>query len=143
MRSDLLDVVAALDLSRSIFATIRRNLIWACIYNVLGIPLAMGFFLPVGIHLHPMMAGGMMAFSSVSVVTSSLALKWWVRPKESVYLGDESESGGFKAQGESMWARVSSVAEGVWDGFKSVVPGRGAAASRAQAGYEQLPVEMA
>ncbi|OBZ66711.1 hypothetical protein A0H81_13152 [Grifola frondosa] len=80
MRSDLLDVVAALHLSRAIFSTIKRNLVWACIYNFLGIPLAMGVFLPLGVHLHPMMAGAAMAFSSVSVVTSSLALKWWVRP---------------------------------------------------------------
>ncbi|KAF8257389.1 HAD-like domain-containing protein [Lactarius quietus] len=48
MRSDLLDVVAALDLSCWIFRTIRRNLIWACVYNVFGIPLAMGLFLPLG-----------------------------------------------------------------------------------------------
>jgi Cu+-exporting ATPase len=84
MRSDLLDVVAALDLSRSIFGTIRRNLVWACVYNVLGIPLAMGLFLPFGVHLHPMMAGAMMAFSSVSVVSSSLLLRRWVRPPQSV-----------------------------------------------------------
>ena len=45
MRSDLLDVAAALDLSHSIFSTIRRNLVWACVYNVLGIPLAI---LPLG-----------------------------------------------------------------------------------------------
>lgn len=89
MRSDLLDVVAALDLSHAIFGTIRRNLIWACVYNVLGIPLAMGVFLPFGLHLHPMMAGAMMAFSSVSVVTSSLLLKRWVRPAHSV-MPDES-----------------------------------------------------
>lgn len=84
-----------------------------------------------------------MAFSSVSVVTSSLALKWWVRPKESVYVGEEGDNDGFRAHKETMWSRVSSVLEGVWEGFKSVVPGRGSAASRAQAGYEQLPVEMA
>lgn len=84
MRSDLLDVVAALHLARAIFSTIRRNLIWACVYNVLGIPLAMGFFLPFGLRLHPMMAGAMMAFSSVSVVTSSLLLRRWVRPATSV-----------------------------------------------------------
>ncbi|KAI0259346.1 copper P-type ATPase CtaA [Gloeopeniophorella convolvens] len=89
MRSDLLDVVAALDLSHAIFRTIRRNLLWACVYNVLGIPLAMGIFLPIGLHLHPMMAGAMMAFSSVSVVTSSLLLRRWVRPPSSVMPDEE------------------------------------------------------
>ncbi|TFY58720.1 hypothetical protein EVG20_g8042 [Dentipellis fragilis] len=59
-RADLLDVVAALDLSRVIFRTIRRNSLWACLHNIL---VAMGF-LPLGLHLHPMMAGAMMAFSS-------------------------------------------------------------------------------
>jgi Cu+-exporting ATPase len=75
MRSDLLDVVAALDLGRTIFSKIKANLVWACVYNILMIPLAMGFFLPWGWHLHPMMAGLAMAFSSVSVVTSSLTLR--------------------------------------------------------------------
>ena len=75
MRSDLLDVVAALDLGRTIFSKIKSNLVWACFYNILMIPLAMGFFLPWGWHLHPMMAGLAMAFSSVSVVASSLTLR--------------------------------------------------------------------
>ena len=75
VRSDLLDVVAALDLGQTIFSKIKANLLWACCYNMLMIPLAMGVLLPWGIHLHPMMAALAMAFSSVSVVLSSLTLK--------------------------------------------------------------------
>ncbi|KJD99690.1 Cu2+-exporting ATPase [Cryptococcus gattii NT-10] len=88
VRSDLLDVVAALDLGQTIFKKIKANLIWACCYNVLMIPLAMGVLLPWGINLHPMMAAAAMAFSSVSVVVSSLTLKWWTRPQASVVSGE-------------------------------------------------------
>ncbi|KAL7423999.1 Cu(2+)-transporting P-type ATPase [Cryptotrichosporon argae] len=94
MRSDLLDVVAALDLGRAIFGKIRANLVWACCYNVLMIPLAMGFLLPWGIHLHPMMAALAMAFSSVSVVCSSLTLKWWRRPRGAIGANEVYAPGG-------------------------------------------------
>lgn len=126
MRSDLLDVVAALHLSQSIFATIRRNLIWACIYNVLGIPLAMGLFLPLGLYLHPMMAGAAMAFSSVSVVTSSLLLRWWVRPESSVMPG-------MKVRRETIWSVVGEVRDSLVASIRH---------RRPTVGYTPLPVEM-
>jgi Cu+-exporting ATPase len=136
MRSDLLDVVAALHLSKSIFAVIRRNLVWACIYNVLGIPLAMGLFLPWGLSLHPMMAGAAMAFSSVSVVTSSLTLKWWRRPASSVMPGE-------KIIGETMWDSAKGAAAEGWDGFKASVRGLiNPRVSRGGDGYSQIPLEM-
>lgn len=82
MRSaELMDVPAALALARSIFSRIKLNLAWACLYNIVGLPFAMGLFLPFGLHLHPMAAGAAMACSSVSVVVSSLLLKMWKRPR--------------------------------------------------------------
>ncbi|KAF9133113.1 hypothetical protein BGW39_010547 [Mortierella sp. 14UC] len=80
MRSDLTDVVTAIDLCRTIYRRIRYNFAWASIYNILGVPLAMGVLLPWGYHIHPMLAGLMMAVSSVSVVLSSLMLKRWKKP---------------------------------------------------------------
>lgn len=79
--NELMDIPAALHLSRSIFNRIKGNLLWACAYNIVGLPFAMGIFLPFGYHLHPMAAGAAMAASSVSVVVSSLLLKFWRRPK--------------------------------------------------------------
>jgi Cu2+-exporting ATPase len=76
MRSRLLDVVEAIELSRATFNKIRQNLFWAFGYNVLGIPAACGVLLPIwGIVLEPAAAGALMAFSSVSVVTNSLFLR--------------------------------------------------------------------
>lgn len=78
---DLINVPAALCLSRTIFNRIKLNLAWAVMYNVVGLPFAMGLFLPFwGFMLPPMGAGAAMAASSVSVVSSSLLLKWWRRP---------------------------------------------------------------
>lgn len=78
--TDLLAIPASLCLSRAIFTRIKLNLAWACMYNVVGLPFAMGFFLPWGLSLHPMAAGAAMACSSVSVVMSSLHLRFWKRP---------------------------------------------------------------
>ena len=80
---DLLSVPAALHLSRTIFNRIKLNLLWACLYNVIGLPFAMGagLMLPGHFMLPPMAAGAAMACSSVSVVCSSLLLKFWSRPR--------------------------------------------------------------
>jgi Cu+-exporting ATPase len=78
--TDLLAIPASLVLSRAIFWRIKLNLAWACMYNFIGLPFAMGFFLPWGLSLHPMAAGAAMASSSVSVVMSSLHLNFWKRP---------------------------------------------------------------
>lgn len=129
MRSDLLDVVAALHLSRAILRTIWRNLAWACVYNLLGIPLAMGLLLPFGVYIHPMMAGAAMAFSSVSVVTSSLLLRRWRRPMESVLQEEEVQEklSGWR-WGDYLWGSLRGAA---WES----VSGRAG-------GYTQLPIEL-
>lgn len=75
--SQLQVIPHAIQLSRDTVATIRQNLFWAFIYNVIGIPLAAGILYPVnGFLLNPMIAGAAMALSSVSVVSNSLRLKW-------------------------------------------------------------------
>lgn len=75
--SDLNSIPAALNLSHRTVSTIKQNLFWAFIYNLVGIPLAAGMlYSSYGILLNPMIAAAAMAFSSVSVVLNSLRLKW-------------------------------------------------------------------
>ena len=77
MKSRLLDVPAAIRLSRTTLRNIHENLFWAFIYNLVGIPVAAGALYPVsGFLLNPMIAGAAMALSSVSVVANSLRLKY-------------------------------------------------------------------
>jgi len=75
--SDLTKIPQAIRLSKQTVATIKQNLFWAFIYNLIGIPLAAGILYPInGFLLNPMIAGAAMALSSVSVVSNSLRLKW-------------------------------------------------------------------
>jgi Cu+-exporting ATPase len=74
MRGDPALVADAIEISRRTYAKIRQNLFWAFVYNVVGIPLA-----ALGL-LSPVIAGGAMALSSVSVVSNALLLKRW-RPE--------------------------------------------------------------
>ncbi len=75
--SDLTKIPQAIKLSKQTVATIKQNLFWAFIYNLIGIPIAAGILYPInGFLLNPMIAGAAMAMSSVSVVSNSLRLKW-------------------------------------------------------------------
>jgi Cu+-exporting ATPase len=107
--TELMDIPASLHLARHIFRRIKLNLAWACLYNLVGLPFAMGMFLPLGLHLHPMASGAAMACSSVSVVVSSLLLKFWKRPS---YMDDA-------LAGKGMLRRRGSWGVGAW--IKDVV----------------------
>lgn len=75
--SDLMKISEAIKLSKQTVSTIKQNLFWAFIYNLIGIPVAAGILYPfTGFLLNPMIAGAAMALSSVSVVSNSLILKW-------------------------------------------------------------------
>ena len=76
MKSDLLDAVAAIHLSKAVMRNIRQNLFWAFFYNIIGIPVAAGVFYGAwGVVLNPMIAAAAMSLSSVSVVSNALRLR--------------------------------------------------------------------
>ena len=77
VRNDLMDVPAALQLSRATMRNIKQNLFWALFYNAICIPVAAGVLSPLGITLNPMIAAAAMSFSSVCVVTNALRLRAW------------------------------------------------------------------
>jgi Cu+-exporting ATPase len=78
VRDDLVDAVAALDLGRATMRRIRTNLAWAFVYNLIGLPLAMGLLFPwTGWLLPPAFAAAAMSLSSLSVVSNSLVLRTW------------------------------------------------------------------
>jgi Cu+-exporting ATPase len=81
VKSDLRDIVTAMQLSRYTLGKIKQNLFWAFAYNSVGIPVAMGLLYPfTGFLLNPVVAGAAMAFSSVSVVSNSLLMRGF-KPK--------------------------------------------------------------
>ena len=78
MKNNLLDVVTAIKLSKAVIKNIRENLFWAFIYNIIGIPIAMGlFYTTFGLKLNPMIGALAMSFSSVFVVTNALRLRFF------------------------------------------------------------------
>lgn len=86
MKSDLMDVVTAIELSRAVIRNIKQNLFWAFIYNIIGIPLAAGVLYPImGLRLNPMFAAAAMSLSSFCVVTNALRLRFF-KPKNKVQL---------------------------------------------------------
>ena len=95
MRSSLMDIVDATELSRATLRNIRQNLFWAFFYNTVGIPVAAGVLYPAfGITLNPMIAAAAMSLSSVCVVSNALRLRGWKRrqavakPAETVHNTD-------------------------------------------------------
>ena len=87
VRNDLMDVAAAIQLSRATMRNIRQNLFWALFYNVICIPVAAGALSPLGFTLTPDVAAAAMSLSSIFVVTNALRLRAW-KPKWSTVLAE-------------------------------------------------------
>ncbi len=95
MKSDLLDAVTAVRLSRATIRNIKENLFWAFIYNIIGIPLAAGvFYNALHWQLNPMFAAAAMSLSSVCVVSNALRLKFFKPSPRRGGSGDPAEAGG-------------------------------------------------
>ena len=105
--SDLTKIPEALELSRQTVRTIRQNLFWAFIYNLLGVPVAAGILYPInGFLLNPMIAGAAMAFSSVSVVSNSLRLR-----KKKIQNADVSVNLSVTEQDRELEEKVETLSE--------------------------------
>lgn len=104
MKSSLLDIPAAMDLSRAVLRNIKQNLFWAFFYNSIGIPVAAGVLYPaLHLTLNPMLAAAAMSLSSVCVVSNALRLRGWKPPVFSdhpVPTAPLPESAVFQSQGK-------------------------------------------
>ena len=123
MRGDLLDAVAAFQLSRAVLRNIKQNLFWAFFYNSVGIPLAAGVFFGVlGWRLSPMFGAAAMSLSSVCVVSNALRLKLF-RPKYH-------------------YGKIESSKQGA-DGMKKIVHVNGMSCAHCQAAVEKALMGVA
>lgn len=104
MKSSLLDIPAAMDLSRAVLRNIKQNLFWAFFYNSIGIPVAAGVLYPaLHLTLNPMLAAAAMSLSSVCVVSNALRLRGWKPPvfsDQPVPTAPLPESAVFQSQGK-------------------------------------------
>ena len=112
MKSDLLDMVTAIQLSKATISSIKQNLFWAFIYNIIGIPVAAGlFFIPFALKLNPMIGAFAMSFSSVFVVTNALRLRWF-KPKRITNINnsvDETVSAQTETEGENSMEKILKI----------------------------------
>uniref|UniRef100_A0A673ZZE3 P-type Cu(+) transporter n=1 Tax=Salmo trutta TaxID=8032 RepID=A0A673ZZE3_SALTR len=136
IRNDLLDVVACIELSKKTVQRIRINFVFALIYNLVGIPIAAGVFLPAGLVLQPWMGSAAMAASSVSVVISSLLLK--------LYKKTSIETYEFRAQGNMKSLSPSQVSThvGLDDRRRTPPSRRGAWERLSQGSRLSLPISL-
>uniref|UniRef100_A0A4W5RF90 Copper-transporting ATPase 2 n=1 Tax=Hucho hucho TaxID=62062 RepID=A0A4W5RF90_9TELE len=136
IRNDLLDVVACIELSKKTVQRIRINFVFALIYNLVGIPIAAGVFLPAGLVLQPWMGSAAMAASSVSVVVSSLLLK--------LYKKTSIETYEFRAQGNRKSLSPSQVSThvGLDDRRRTPPSLRGAWERLSQGSRLSLPISL-
>jgi Cu+-exporting ATPase len=141
MKSDLMDAVTALKLSRAVIRNIRQNLFWAFFYNVLGIPLAAGvFYLFWGWKLNPLFASAAMSLSSLFVVTNALRLNLF-KPER---LGRTEPAGAQKIKGgaECIPLQLTEESKGV-SHMKALIKIEGMSCNNcrkhAEAGLNALP----
>lgn len=135
MKSDLMDVVSAIQLSRSVVANIKMNLFWAFFYNSVGIPLAAGvFYSLLGWKLNPMFGAAAMSLSSVCVVTNALRLRLF-KPKYKAAVYKETPQENLTGQYQA--TDQIGQEEGEDDSMKKVITVEGMSCGHCQATVEK------